>query len=309
MSKSNIEWTTETWNPVVGCSLKSPGCTNCYAMAMAARIEAINAQAIADGKIPTAMQYQGTTKKVNGHAVWTGKLALAEHVLLHPLKRKKPTTYFVNSMGDLFHEDCPDEWIDKVFAVMALCPQHTFQILTKRAERMRRYLAEIDNENTDLFERVADSGARMMEEGDNVHDMLLNMDWPLPNVWCGISAERQQEWDERKEYLRETPAAVHFASFEPLLSSIVEPRPISDFLQWAIVGGESGPGARTFQIEWAREIVEQSREAGVPCFVKQIGAKPTLNGKPYGLQLSKKGGEPEEWPAYLAVREMPQVKR
>ena len=126
---SNIEWTGDTWNPIVGCSIKSPGCTNCYAMPMAARIEATGVTDI----------YDGLTEPSKGGPVWTGKLAFSEKALLKPLQRKKPQTYFVNSMGDLFHEDAPDEWIDKVFAVMALCPQHTFQVLTKRSDRMRDY--------------------------------------------------------------------------------------------------------------------------------------------------------------------------
>ena len=127
---TGIEWTDETWNPIVGCDIVSPGCTNCYAMKMAARIEAMQ----------PSSHYAGTTKRVNGNAVWTGKLAQAsEDTLTQPMRWKTLKKIFVNSMGDLFHEDVPNEWIDNVFAVMALCPQHTFQILTKRAKRMREY--------------------------------------------------------------------------------------------------------------------------------------------------------------------------
>ena len=125
-SNSNIEWTDATWNPIVGCSIVSPGCTNCYAMQMAARIETMRPS-----------HYDGTTKKVNGNAVWTGKVALApDTILTAPLRWKRPRKIFVNSMGDLFHESIPDADIDRAFAVMALSPQHTFQVLTKRAERM-----------------------------------------------------------------------------------------------------------------------------------------------------------------------------
>ncbi len=128
--KSAIEWTDATWNPVVGCSIVSPGCTNCYAMAMAARIEKMQPQS----------HYAGTTRMVKAKPVWTGKLALApDHILTAPLRWKRPRRIFVNSMGDLFHEDVPDAWIDRVFAIMALSPQHTFQCLTKRASRMRGY--------------------------------------------------------------------------------------------------------------------------------------------------------------------------
>ena len=150
----DIEWTQQSWNAIVGCSILSPGCTNCYAMNMAARIEAMNAAARPGHG--TAPQYAGTTKKVNGKAVWTGKLALApDDTLLQPLRRKKPTTYFVNSMGDLFHEDVPDESIDLVLAISALCPQHTLQILTKRAARMHTYMTTPDRKKI-IAERAMD---------------------------------------------------------------------------------------------------------------------------------------------------------
>src|SRR4051812_33731645 len=127
-NNSAIEWTEATWNPIVGCSLKSPGCTHCYAMGEAAR------QIRCAAGLGRETHYAGTVEIVKGKPVWTGELRQApDSILTAPLRRKKPTTYFVNSMGDLFHEDCPDEWIDRVFAVMALCPQHTFQVLTKRA--------------------------------------------------------------------------------------------------------------------------------------------------------------------------------
>ena len=128
---SKIEWTEATWNPIVGCSLVSPGCTNCYAMRMAARLERMGQK-----------RYRGLTKPSKAGPVWTGKMRLVEEALTLPLRRRKPTTWFVNSMSDLFHENVPDEWIDRVFAVMALCPQHTFQVLTKRSARMRAYLSD-----------------------------------------------------------------------------------------------------------------------------------------------------------------------
>jgi protein gp37 len=270
MSKSSIEWTEHTWNPIVGCSIVSPGCTNCYAMQMAARIEAMGNQP----------RYAGTTRKVNGNAVWTGKLAQApEATLLAPLKRKKPTTYFVNSMGDLFHEDCPDEWIDRVFAVMALSPQHTFQVLTKRAARMREYFDPRGPGAAKRISRIAPNA-------------LIKL--PLPNVWLGISAERQQEWDERKEHLRATPAAVSFASFEPLLGAIVEPRPMSDYLQWAIVGGESGHSARPMHPDWARSLRDQCQTADVPFFMKQLSGL-------HGRAIKDMAVFPED----LRIRRMP----
>src|ERR1700730_12862446 len=136
MSKSNIEWTEATWNPIVGCSILTPGCTNCYAMKMAARIQKMNRTGGSNSNYVN--HYDGTTKAVNGNVVWTGKLGRAPRKIFNaPLSRTKPMTFFVNSMGDLFHEDVPDEWIDEVFAIMALSPRHTFQVLTKPAGRMR----------------------------------------------------------------------------------------------------------------------------------------------------------------------------
>src|SRR5690606_30332819 len=129
---TKIEWTERSWNPIVGCSIVSPGCTNCYAMQMAARIERMS---------PKLEHYRGLTKKVNGNVVWTGKVNLApEKTLLEPLSWKKPRTVFVNSMSDLFHEDVPDEWITSVFVVMMVAHEHTLQILTKRSRRMREWM-------------------------------------------------------------------------------------------------------------------------------------------------------------------------
>jgi len=310
MAQSNIEWTEESWNPVVGCSIVSPGCTNCYAMKMAHRIEGINAEARAKGT-SHAKQYDGTTKVVNGNAVWTGKVHLAEHILLNPLKRKKPTTYFVNSMGDLFHEDVPDEWIDLTLAVGALCPQHTLQILTKRAKRMHAYMTTPDRKKI-IAERVMDISNRLAALGG--HQARIKLDHfsacfagsgPFKNIWLGVSTERQQEADERIPLLLQTPAAIRFISAEPLLGPIdvtklpfpkscecEQHAPTLDAfnaavfcegccegpeamdlgkLSWIIVGGESGPDARPMSIQWARELRDQCKEAEVPFFFKQWG--------------------------------------
>jgi protein gp37 len=210
MAKSSIEWTESTWNPIVGCSILTPGCTNCYAMKMAARIQKMNRTGGSNSNYVN--HYDGTTKNVNGNMVWTGKLALApDKIFLQPLSRKAPTTYFVNSMGDLFHEDCPDEWIDRVFAVMALAPQHTFQVLTKRAARMRQWFAAV---------RADYLGLAMLTIVDRIPHGHRRVPWPLPNVWLGVSTERQQEADERIPLLLHTPAAIRFISAEPLLGPI-----------------------------------------------------------------------------------------
>lgn len=302
--KSSIEWTDATWNPIVGCSIKSPGCANCYAMPMAKRIEAMGG----------APHYRDLTTTVKGNAVFTGKVALApDHILTQPLRWKRGRRIFVNSMGDLFHENVPDEWIDKVFAVMALCPQHTFQVLTKRAEQMRAYMESakarvIRNGDT----HVSLSTAKSYRSSTVVGGKKA---WPLPNVWLGVSTERQQEADERIPHLLATPAAVRFISAEPLLGPIrldLLNRQPDDYdrkmpgfatvekfytdvlkgadgiqwkdgyaersdggwdakIDWVIVGGESGSGARPMHPEWARSLRDQCAAAGVPFFFKQWG--------------------------------------
>ena len=208
---TKIEWTGKTWNPIVGCSIVSPGCTNCYAMKMAARLEAMGDAAVKACKAVPAAHYAGTTKWVNGKPGWTGKVALApDDILTKPLRTRKPTTWFVNSMGDLFHEDVPDEWIDRVFAVMALCPQHTFQVLTKCSARMQAYMTRGDDEHGDYFERLSDAAVALTSSPCAAHVESVN--WPLPNVWIGVSAEDQKRADERIPDLLATPAAVRFVS-------------------------------------------------------------------------------------------------
>ncbi len=283
---TNIEWTDKTWNPIVGCSVVSPGCTNCYAMKMAARLERMN---------PALAHYQGLTKIVNGNAVWTGRMALApDHVLTAPLRHRKPAMYFVNSMSDLFHESVPDAWIDRVFAVMALCPQHTFQVLTKRSVRMCDYCSY-----PGVARRIHELACDLVGELDLIDVVLVapSVDpnlappgrrvflgaWPLSNVWLGVSCERQQEADARIPDLLATPAAVRFVSAEPLLGPVdftpFLPRAAAGSteesrraqLSWVIVGGESGPGARPMHPDWARAIRDQCVSAEVRFFFKQWG--------------------------------------
>lgn len=236
---TKIEWTEATWNPIVGCSVVSPGCTNCYAMRMAHRLAAN----------PATPHYAGTVQASKAGPVWTGKVALApDAVLTAPMKRRKPTMYFVNSMGDLFHEDVPDGWIDRVFAVMALAPQHTFQVLTKRADRMRAYLGGNRFTDSHATERIGYAAMTLVDEatgGDEtnappwpvnymaisslLHGPTPNVSgvlwprpevWPLRNVWLGVSAEDQTRADERIPDLLVTPAAIRFVSAEPLLGPV-----------------------------------------------------------------------------------------
>jgi protein gp37 len=231
-----------------------------------------------NSRVPS--HYAGTTKIVNGKAVWTGVLRQApDHILTEPLRRKKPTMWFVNSMSDLFHEDVPDAWIDRVFAVMALSPQHSFQVLTKRSKRMRNYVTHL-YETDEGIERLSEAAVAVSGSPCAAH--IEDVTPPLPNVWLGVSAEDQKRADGRIPDLLMTPAAVRFVSAEPLLGPI-------DFqmidwngstalcsldrpgIGWIIAGGESGPGARPMHPDWARSIRDQCTAAGVPFFFKQHG--------------------------------------
>ena len=219
--KSSIEWTECTWNPVRGCTRNSEGCRNCYAEAIAARFSG------------PGLPYDGLAEMRDGKPRWTGKLEFSEAALLEPLRRRKPTVYFVNSMSDLFHEKMPDAWIDRVFAAMALCPQHTFQVLTKRANRMRAYLSDRKCED-----RIGDAVMSVAPVGRDIRSATLswtprvghdfNGRWPLPNVWLGTSCEDQPTADARVPDLRDTPAAIRFVSAEPLLGPI-------DFRRWLMI--------------------------------------------------------------------------
>lgn len=294
--KSNIEWTDATWNPIAGCSIVSPACTNCYAMAQAARIE----------RMVNGSHYAGLTKIINGKAVWTGEVHQApEAKLLEPLRWKRPRRIFVNSMSDLFHEAVPDEWIDRIFAVMALAPQHQFQVLTKRPERMRAYCSDARTRYRIARYVVDFLIAKQVEVGENwpvesegdidLPDDIKLRSWPLSNVWLGVTAEDQKRADERIPDLLATPAAVRFVSIEPMLGPVdlraIRPDMTMKYdalegrgehllgmkrgggprLDWVICGGESGPGARPIHPEWARSLRDQCAAAGVAFHFKQWG--------------------------------------
>lgn len=331
-SKTSIEWTAtvnadgtitlgSTWNPTRGCSMAKGselgGCLNCYAAAIASRFS--------DGPFKTF------ARRTENGPRWTGKVVLVEEHLRDPLRWKKPRKIFVNSMSDLFHEALPDESIDRVFAVMALCPQHTFQCLTKRPGRMLKYFSPgqfRDAKVADEAKRLSIStrpftlpsetifDARRVAHGD---PWQINA-WPLPNVWLGISCEDQKTADERIPLLLQTPAAVRFVSYEPALGPVNFWKAIEGtrdplfgvgniaHLDQIIVGGESGPGARPFDIAWARTVIKQCREAGVSCFVKQLGANPQgpeQSVPDWVLALDRKGGNWECWPSDLKVRQFP----
>ncbi len=212
-TKSAIEWTEATWNPVTGCTKISPGCDHCYAERLALRLQAM-----------------GQPNYVNGFG-----LTVQEHMLELPLRWKLPQVIFVNSMSDLFHKDVPAEYIQKVFDVMRRASQHRFQVLTKRSQRLAR--------------------------------LSSMLSWQ-PNIWMGVSVE-SQEYTFRIDHLRETEAHIKFLSLEPLLG------PLTNLnlkgIDWVIVGGESGPGARVMRREWVLDIRDQCKDAGIPFFFKQWG--------------------------------------
>jgi protein gp37 len=265
-ANSKIEWTDSTWNPIRARNLKTgkvgwycehvtPGCEHCYAEGM-------------NKRLGTGLPFKpGHRKDV--------ELFLDEKILLQTLHWKKPRMIFVCSMTDLFAEFVPDEWIDKIFATMALTPQHTYQVLTKRAARMREYLTPglPHRIGMEALAMTLDAHARDARSlmGDGIElagDIPCLRNWPLPNVWLGISAERQQEFNERWPDLQRTPAAVTFVSMEPLLGEIFF-RPAKPDL--IICGGESGPNARPMHPDWPRSLRDQCAAAGVAFFFKQWG--------------------------------------
>jgi protein gp37 len=287
--RTKIEWTLGgmTWNPIRGCSKVSPGCEFCYAAEIAARFSG------------TGLPYAGLAKRdpVN----WTGRMKVVEDAMTQPFKWKSSRLVFVNSMSDMFHENLTDETITRILAVTAACPQHTFQILTKRAERMRNYfrdprrLAEIE------------AGGWKLRENDHYHGGQIVASG-LRNVWLGVSAENQECWDERSEFLADVHvSAVRFVSAEPLLGPIAfDFEGVDSFLDWVIVGGESGRGARPCYLQWIRLIVNECNKFQRPCFVKQLGSHVMRVPGERIYQKDKKGGDPSEWPEYFHVRQMPE---
>jgi len=257
---TKIEWADATVNAVNGCSVVSPGCTNCYAMRLAGT------------RLKHHPSRASLTQESKAGPVWTGEVRLNEEALLQPLKWKRPRRIFWNAHGDLFHDAVPDAWIDRVFAVAALTPQHTHMILTKRSKRMREYMSAL----VDTFHASPDS---MDERFGNLCVELTyspcaagafeEVNWPLPNVWLGVSVEDQIRADERREDFRATPAAVKFVSYEPALGPV-------DWVGWSFVdqiigGGESGPKARPSHPQWFRGTRDWCAANGVAYFHKQNG--------------------------------------
>ena len=286
--KSKIEWTDASWNPIVGCSKVSAGCANCYAIGQAHRM----------ASNPKTPQYHGLTQITNGRPNWSGKLRLVESALDLPLRWKKPKKIFVNSMSDLFHEAVPDEWIDRIFLVMMICQSHTFQVLTKRAQRMHDYCAsEATKERMFILASALANIPGVAFHAQGYADGLPGI--RLPNVWLVVSVEDQKTADERIALLLQTPAAVRGVSYEPALGPLTFrwaswqefsklPGGITNELDglrkldWVVCGGESGPGARPMHPDWARSARDQCVAAGVPFFFKQWGEwVPDSPGRPY----------------------------
>ena len=300
--KTSISWTDATWNPIRGCSRISTGCEHCYAEGVAGRFSG------------PRQPYEGLARRTRQGFRWTGEVRLIEQALPLPRRWKRPRRIFVNSMSDLFHERIPDAWIDQIFEIMLEAP-HTFQILTKRPERMQQYVTQW------------------------LAPALLPQ--ILGHIWLGVSIENQATADARIPWLLQTPAMTRFISYEPALGPVDFTRVRYPGIAWpvdvlrrgawdvpgwipgftnhsdmagidqVIVGGESGPDARPCDIGWLRSTVTQCKDAGVACFVKQYGAKPyyvSEYDKTYSVHLKdKKGADPTEWDAELQVQQFPQT--
>ena len=294
MGETEISWTHRpgtvgrSWNPIQGCARVSEGCRNCYAERIAARFAEHGwSQGLINLK----------TKK------WNGVARLAKHKLAEPLRWKKPATVFTNSMSDLFYEGFTNEQIAAVFGVMAAARQHTFQILTKRAKRMREWFEWAGQLNLDVLQHSASAVIWHDDRSQNVR-VPRGTTWPLPNVWIGCSVENQDAADERIPELLATPATVRFLSCEPLLGQVdllagcIEERANgTTALGWVITGCESGHSARPCSVEWLRSLRDQCQEAGVPFFLKQaVCAREPIDAVVVGDGSKRKGGGVIELP-------------
>jgi protein gp37 len=288
VSQTAIEWTDTVWNPVTGCSKVSEGCRNCYAFAL----HDMRHKAFTEGK-----------KLPRQYAKPFSEIQLFPGRLLEPLRWKKPRRVFVNSMSDLFHEDVPEKFLDLVFASMGLCyevsmlgspeevkrPRHIFQILTKRPERMLKYMKRLA-EMVNLDSPLSSAARKVSRAAGHIFWMnapFITTQWVIdgfPGLWLGVSVENQKAADERIPLLLQTPAAVRFLSCEPLLGPVDLSRWLFDWLfvdepgesveppiHWVIAGGESGSNARPMHPDWARDLRDQCQAAGVAYFHKQNG--------------------------------------
>lgn len=319
MAETTIQWADVTWNPFRGCRKVSPGCENCYAIYTADML--VKRFGNSDGPSKeTAEKYSGLTKVMNnGELNWTGEVKIDYEDMLMPFRMKKGKRIFVNSMSDVFYEKISVEDIAKLFHVMRMNKQHTFMILTKRAKRMREVLTS--KEFIDEMRYAYHSS-----EGTTMWDMP---EFPLENVWLGVSVEDQAAADERIPELLATPAGLRFLSCEPLIGAVelvkiennnrtyncltgryLEVNPLeSEFpkvfkvnkIDWVIVGGESGKGARRMYMDDAMRIINDCKINGVSVFMKQVG---TVCARICEYK-DKKGGDISEWPEFFKVRQFP----
>lgn len=302
---TNIQWCASpdgskgaTWSPITGCSFEDDSCHGCYAAQLAAtRLKHIESR-------------KGLAEIRNGVPVWSGEVRFNPQWLEQPLHWKRGRRIFVCAHSDLFHENVPDEWIDKIFAVMALATQHTFLVLTKRAERMRSYITDRDS----LFHMASIAF-------DISNGTVVSPTWPLPNVGLGVSFGRQVKAAERLYHLLQTLAAWRWCSYEPALelvnfnalqhndvafSALEVGVLMPTKLDWGVIGGESGRRARPFDLQWVVKTIESFRAAGAPLFVKQLGGKPFDSGEPEReFKLGSHGSDIGMWPLDLRVREYP----
>lgn len=318
---TTIEWTNKTWNPLVGCSKISEGCRNCYAIKEAHRLAGNP-----NPKISSV--YQGLTERRGDRTEWTGLVKFIPERLEVPLKTRKPTMWFVNSMSDLFHESVTDEQIARIWDVMAATPQHVYQVLTKRPQRMLEWVKRCSHHPQQWS--ITHNGNQPMPYGDGI--IVGDAEkWPLPNVWLGVTVENQKAADERIPLLLQTPAAVRFLSCEPLLEEVdlqlwarqtlkglqLEGLPqqgeiVEPGIDWVIVGGESGSKARECHTHWIQSLVRQCNDAHIPCFVKQMGSN-CLTSQEHSQGIAwpppGKGGDITQFPKDLQVRQFPQFQQ
>lgn len=282
-----ITWTEETWNPLRGCSRVSEGCRNCYAEGVAARFSG------------PGQPYEGLAKFVDGDARWTGEVKLIEDKLNDPIRWQRPRRIFVNSMSDLFHEKVGNATIARIFQVMKKARHHEFQCLTKRVERMVEWF------------KTASARIHYWEDLDENHKRLVE-----EHIWIGISVEDQKTADARIPLLLQVPARTRWLSIEPQIGSVnLEPWLRRAFeaqekaIHWVVIGGESGTGARPFDVGWASDLVDVCKRFGVAAFVKQMGHNPIFRyeerDKHPHLRFTGKGSDPAEWPKNIRVQEYP----
>lgn len=277
--KTGIGWTDATWTTVTGCARVSPGCGGpgehggCYAEVLSA------------GKLAKSPKYVGVAEKnTAGQPRWTGLIRTHPDAMDQPLRWRSPRRIFVNSMSDTFHEDVPNEFIAAIFGIMAATPQHSYQVLTKRAERLPQWFQWVGNHCGDEdplhpSQVVQWFYWQAVQHSKRACDQPV-VQWPLPNVAIGVSVENQKYADERIPFLLQTPAAVRWISAEPLLGSVDLSQWIGDGIRWLVVGGESGPRHRTMDLAWLESITRQCQNAGVPVFVKQdSGMRPGKQGR------------------------------